>query len=295
MILIDRDVVCNGRADVFEISPIYDIHLGSRNCAEKPLRKRVAEIAHNPNILWFGGGDLLDCIKPQDSKRFDMDTLPDWMLEGDAVTTRENLNDILVQQYNRLISILEPIASQCIGLIEGNHEHSIRKYHNENIQKALCNKLNVVNLTDEFLVRLRFRRKAAGATVIIYGRHGYGGGRTPGTEPNKLARMIDEWEIADICFSGHSHTFNISPPKPILEIPRSGKLPSELTQRYRWAANPGCYLYSHSVGPSTYASRACYPARPMLTVKAEIKPFAQKMRKGEKVSYSHIELRGITL
>ena len=131
--------------------------------------------------------------------------------------------------------------------------------------------------------------------IIIYARHGYGGGRTPGAEPNKLARMMDEWEVADICFSGHSHTFDIAPPKPVLGIPHSGKIPEELTQRYRFAANPGCYIYSHSTGPSTYASRACYPARPMLTVKAMIKPFAHRVVKGSDIATPHIELRGITL
>lgn len=295
MILQDKTIICKGRGDEFEIIPLGDIHIGARGCAEKPLKKQVKEIADNPNAYWIGGGDLLDAIKPQDSKRYDVDTMPDWMLEGDALTTREKLNDLLLQQLNRLCEILEPIKFKCIGCLEGNHEFSIRKYYNENIQKAICNRLDCKNLTDEAVIRLRFKRSHASATVIIYLRHGYGGGRTAGTEPMKLARMMAEWEMADICLTGHTHTFCVAPPKPVLEIPRTKKLPKELTQRYRFAANWGCWLYSHPAGPSSYASRACYPARPMFTVKAIIKPFHQQHINGVHTDQPLIELREVEI
>ncbi len=289
MKLIEKEIICKSRADVFHIRPIGDVHLGERNCAEKQFRKEVNEIRERPGTFWFGGGDLLGCIKPGDIKRFDMDVMPDWMLEGDATTTREMLNDMLNQQFERLALILEPIASQCLGCIEGNHEYSIRKYHNDNIHQSLCNRLGVPNLTDEFMARLTFKRLRASAVVKIYATHGWGGGRTAGAEPNKLQRMMDEWEDADICFRGHSHTFSNLPPKPVMYIPNAGKLPSELEQRYRFAANWGCFVKSHTVGPSSYVSRACYPARPLLSVIADIKPFSGNKTRPQ------IELRQIIL
>ena len=295
MQLIDREIKCDGRADVFEFYPLGDLHIGSRSCAEKPLRKMVAQIAASRNALWIGGGDYLEAVLPQDIKRFDMDTLPDWILEGDAKTIRKKLNSILAQQYDRARKILEPIKHKCLGLIEGNHEYQIRKRYNENVVSSLCGRLETPELTDEAVIRLRFKRNTATATVIIYICHGWGGGRTAGAEPTKLHRMRDEWEIADICLRGHSHIFDIIPPKPILEIPRTKSLPKELTQRYRWAANWGCWVYSHASGPSSYASRACYPARPMQTTKIEIKPFANTTINGRKVDQAHIEVRGITL
>ena len=95
MRLIDKRVECPSRTNTIEIYPIGDIHLGARNCAEKPLRKQVREIAQNPNAFVIGTGDWLDAIKPQDTKRFDFDCLPDWVVEGDADTTRDKLNDII--------------------------------------------------------------------------------------------------------------------------------------------------------------------------------------------------------
>ena len=295
MRLLDKLILCNGRADVFEIYPIGDAHIGARSCAEKPLRKLIKEVQDNPMAYWVGGGDLYDAIKPQDSKRFDMDIMPDWMMEGDAVTTREKLNDILHQQHLRIVELFAPIAHKCIGLIEGNHEYDIRKHYNQNIHKALCNKLGAEDLTDEACIRLRFKMKGPVATIKLYIRHGYGGGRTAGAEPNKLDRLINEWEDFDICLTGHSHTFDILPPKPVLGMPSSGAILPELTTRYRWAANWGCWCYSHSSGPSGYASRACFPARPMLTVKVVIKPFARKWMGKKDVPCPKVEIRHIPL
>ena len=243
-------------------------------------------------------GDLMDCIKPQDTKRFDFDILPDWMFDGEADTVRGKLSDILEQQLGRLVGIkglLRPIMTKCLGCIEGNHEFQIRKRYNEDIHKSICTKLKCKDLTDEALSRLRFKRDKAIVTVIVYTQHGHGGGRTAGSEPIHLARLRDEWEVADICVRSHSHTFGIIPPKPVLGIPRTGELPHECTQRYRFAANCGCWLYSHPRGKSTYASRANYPARPMLTFKSVIKPFRRVFMNKKEYNIPHIELRQITL
>jgi hypothetical protein len=295
MKIIDKVIHCPSRSSEFEFIPIGDVHIGARSCAEKPLKKLINGIGDNTYII--GGGDVLDLIRPQDIKRFDFDTLPDWMIEGDALNTREVLNDIVSQQYERAIEIFTPVKHKIIGFLEGNHEFSIRKYAGRAVHRGLCRRLNIEDLTDEALIRLRFKYTTQTTTVIIYIRHGYGGGRTPGAEPNRLARMLAEWEIADICFSGHSHTFDILPPKPVLEIPKKGSLLPECTCRYRWAGNWGCWLYSHPAGASSYSSRACYPARPLLTCKAVIKPFKQKRMKGVKnpIHECHVEMRSITI
>jgi len=292
MILIDRPIVCRGRGDEFSIYPLGDIHMGARNCAEKELRKVVKEIAENRNAYWVGGGDYLEAIKPGDVKRFDLDVIPDWMLCGEAHTIRKQLNDMVGQQRERLLSILKPIGPKCLGLIEGNHEYSIRKYHNEDHLEGMCNKLNCENLSDEAVIRLRFKRGESSRTVLMYIWHGHGGGRTYGAEPNHLGRLISSWSDMDIVFRGHSHTCCILPPSPVLSVPRSGALPKELTQKYHHAANWGCWKYSHMSGPSTYESRAGYPARPMITCKAMISPWRHSSHITEQV---RIEIRQITL
>ena len=295
MRLIDREIIVPERNGEVEIYPIGDTHVGATNCAETLLRKTKKSIAEKRNAYWIGGGDYLDSIKPTDLKRFDMSVLPDWMLEGDAELVRTRLNDILQQQVDRFCGIFQPVRSKCLGLIEGNHEYSIRKYHNHDVLTQLCNRMKSENLTDQALIRLRFRHGVKVRVLFMYIRHGHGGGRSAGSEPNHLQKMLDEWEIADIALRGHSHTFGILPPKPVMHVPTSGELPDELQCRYRYAANWGTYKLSHIIGDSTYESRANYPARPMLTCKVVIKPFQRHYHRGREYCAPQIEIRSITL
>ena len=84
-------------------------------------------------------------------------------------------------------------------------------------------------------------------------------------------------------------------PKPMLYVPRSGELPKELRVKHRFAANCGCWLYSHGEGASTYDEIADYPARPMMTEYASIQPFYYSHTKGKGVEYPKIEIRSINI
>ena len=295
MRIISRDIIVPDRNGEIEIYPMGDLHIGARNCNEKAMKKTKKTIASKRNAYWIGGGDYLESIKPMDIKRFDMSILPDWILDGDAGTIRARLNDMLQQQADRFRSIFDDVKSKCLGLVEGNHEFSIRKYHNQDIMGTLCRMMGTENLTDQTMIRLRFKHGNLTRIVFLYVRHGHGGGRSAGAEPNHLQKMLDEWECADICLRGHSHTFGILPPKPVMYIPTTGAVPDELMCRYRYAANWGTYKMSHICGDSTYESRANYPARPMLTCKVVIQPFFRHYHNGKETTAPKIEVRAITL
>jgi len=301
MYLHDEFIQCKGRGDRIEIFPFYDMHIGKRNCAEHAIRKQVKEILRreslpNRHVRAVLGGDQLNSINPVDLRRFDFAELADWFVDSDADTTRERLSDISNQEVKRAVKIFEPVKHLIVGALLGNHEKSMKTKQNVNVHHAFCSRLGICNLTDEAVVRLRMKRgNSATTTVKLYLRHGYGGGRTAGSEPNKLQRMLDEWEDADVCLSGHSHSFCILSPKPVLYIPSTGKLPERLHHRYRYAANPGCWLYSHEVGASTYESMAAYPARPMMTLKIVIWPFWSSTVNGKKIERPKIELRSYSI
>ena len=295
MKILDREVKCISRSDVWNIYPLGDLHIGSKNCAEKKIRAHVKRIQQDKRGLWFGGGDILDAIKPQDAKRFDIQTLPDWLLEGDAEETRDKLSDIIDQQFCRAVEILKPIAPRCLGLIEGNHERTIRRLYNENIHKGLCNRLKTVDLTAYCWLRLRFKMRGLARVIHIVACHGFGGGRSEGAEPNHLGRMLKKWAHADILFRGHSHTYHVMPPKPVLYVPANGKIPDELKLKYIYAANWGCWLYSHAAGASTYDEVADYPARPMMTEFAAIQPFYHTTENGKDKPYPKIEIRSVEI
>jgi len=246
----------------------------------------------------------MNSINPPDIRRFDFAELADWLIvpteaelkndkaRGAGDIVRAKLSNIASQELNRAVAVFNPIKHLIIGAITGNHERMMMTKQNVDIHGAFCDRLNITNLTDEAIIRLHMKRSTdVTATTIIYLRHGYGAGRTPGAEPNKLARLRDEWEDADICFSGHSHDFCIMAPKAVATVPRKGKMPDRLYYRYRFAANCGCWLYSHLEGPPSYESAGCYPAKPMMTLKAVIWPFWHTSCGCKDVGRPKIELR----
>ncbi len=315
MYLLDKVIECKSRSERIEIFPLYDMHVGKRNFAEDAFVKQRTEILRRSNmpdrhVFVLLGGDLVNAINTADMRRFDFDELADWFLVPSAAemakasTSREaatvirnKLNNICQQEVDKAVSLLSPIKHLIIGAIYGNHEKSMRTKQNVDVHSAYCERLGILGMTDEAIIRLRFVRKVGkklnpSKYIIIYMRHGYGGGRTAGAEPNKIQRMVDEWECADVCFTGHSHTYCILPPKPVPFIPDKGALPvDDLYYRYRFGANPGTWLFSHLPGPGSYESGASYPARPMMTLKAVVWPFYAYGVHGQQVERPKIELR----
>ena len=283
----------------FYLYPIGDVHVGASNCAEDKLQRLVKLIASKKNAYWIGGGDMLDAVILNDSKRFDPSVLPDWMLEnqsGDRV--RKNLEDMLEAQQKRFFKLMDPIRDRCLGLIEGNHEYTIMKHHNRNLMAAMCRHFNAPDLTDCAFLRLKFRRLDGNHTTTIRGfiTHGHGGGRTSGAEPNILYRLAADKEV-DFVFKGHSHAYCIHPPIPVLSIPSAGAMPTDPTVYDKFAANWGAFLLTYKSGPSTYASRANYPVRPMYTVECHIKPHQHQYVKKDKSNQErpHVELNPVRL
>lgn len=315
MYILDKVINCNSRSDRIEIFPLYDLHVGKRNFAEVPFIKQRTEILRrdemsNRQVFVLLGGDLVNAINTTDARRFDFDELADWFIVPSAaemakattsrelaVVIRAKLDNICQQEVDKAVSLLDPIKHLILGAIYGNHEKSMRTKQNVDVHSAYCEKLGIVGMTNEALIRLRFvrgtgKKKHTSKPVVIYMRHGYGGGRTAGAEPNKLQRMVDEWECADVCLTGHSHSYCILPPKPVPFIPDKGNIPTDdLYYKYRFGANPGTWLFSHLPGPGSYESSACYPARPMMTLKIVIWPFWSYSVSGVQVERPKIEIR----
>jgi len=267
------------RTTRFELFPIGDCHIGKINCCEKALRKQVSSILERSTrpdrvVRVILGGDIVDAIQPRDLKRFNIHGIADWFVQGDAETVKDFLSNMSLQEVNRAVKIFSPIKHLIVGAIKGNHEFACEKYNNFRPHSTLCDLLDTVNLSDEAMIKFSFKRlnTQASQSVIVYIRHGYGGGRTAGAEPIKLQRLRDEWESADVCLTGHTHTFCIAIPKPVILF-KEYNLNKRHAIKHRHAANWGCWLMSHSIGEGTYESQACYPARPMMSLKAVIWPF----------------------
>lgn len=295
MKIIDVTIKCGSRTDRVELFPFFDMHVGKDNCNEKAIRKQIAEAEKRAgmkgrHVRILLGGDAVNAISSSDRKRFDFSDVADWVVKGKAKDVKDALADMPHREVKRVRELFGPSKRLIVGALEGNHEKSLRKFHNFDVQMALCEELECENLTDEAVIRFRFEFQKKISTTVIYLRHGYGAGRKAGAEPNKLQDMLDEWELADVCMSGHSHTFCVLPPKAVAVLPAKGNTPESLLWKHRFALNPGCWLDSHSPGRGTYESGACYPARAFMTSKIVIWPYYHQPG-GKGASIPKIEIR----
>ena len=292
MKIIYHDIEVTSRKTEFTIYPIGDIHLGANDVAETKLNKLALKIRRNKNALWIGGGDYCECIKPQELRRYDPESLPDWMFDGDAATIKAQLRDVVHCQKKRFYKIFKPLKQKCIGLIEGNHEESIRKYHNLDHHGFMCDQMDTIDLTSEAFIVLRFiRNKVQTKTVTIFICHGQGGGRRLGAATNKLEDIANMFR-ADILLMGHNHQFCIAPPLVELGVPVRETKDKECIQNLKYMGNWGTWRLSYKAGPSTYTSRALYKPRPISAMEIGIIPFRDSGGRSEETI---IQMREVSL
>lgn len=234
----------------YRIYCIGDVHVGSRQFEKKRFLEDVALVAADPNGLWIGMGDYLDCIVPSDSKRFRADEIdPEYLAHLSTVGT---------YQRDRFLEYVSPIADKCLGVLEGNHEESLLKHHHIALVHDLARELKTEYLGNTALLRLTFRRmddqgqRMRSSTLSIYATHGHSYGRHTGTPLNRLEQTAANFD-ADIYVAGHCHSLGVSR-KQRLSVPEKGT--AKLQARAQVFGLTGCYTTSYKQDVSGYAERA---------------------------------------
>jgi len=183
-------------------------------------------------------GDYTECITPDDAKRWDVSGIAEWVEKA----------NIIESQKKWIVNLFKPIASQCVGLLEGNHECDIRKKHHNDIYMNVCEALGVTPLGYSCFLDLIFKRQ--GGTVTQFrGRltHGSGCPQTDGARLNRLKKGLKDYD-ADFYAHAHIHAITIDPGTPILAVDGAGKI----YHRNRVAAMTGCWFktFEQGVRPS---------------------------------------------
>jgi len=240
----------------YTLYPIGDCHLGVVHCDEDLLEQTISEIKNNPKALWIGMGDYADCVTPSDFKRWDGRILAPWM--------RSHEDNIGETQKDRVLEMFSPIWNKCLGLIEGNHEETIRRYNHynliENLLKSANKKADVKYAGTSCFVCLNFKRQNSNEThnYIIHARHGEGAARTSGARALAVLRLSQSMVNAHITLMGHLHGQE-SPDIPQRLILKNGKIKSFetiATMTGAWVKAymqgvPPCYLERWGSPPST--------------------------------------------
>lgn len=221
------------RGDSFFLYLLGDTHLGTIHCAEEEAREKVREIKENDRAYWVGMGDYAESITPRD-KRWEpnRESIPEWVEQ----------DNIAECQKKRVVSLFEPIKDKCVGLLYGNHEDNIRRFNHDNIQKNICDALEVPNLGYSCFVHFTFRRVTEAHRIKGHFTHGTGSARTEGGRVNYLVRTMSAFD-ANIYGYGHTHGMQLYSPEILgtsdnLIVKSKGKI----------GALTGCWFRAYTQG-----------------------------------------------
>ena len=230
----------------FRLYCIGDIHAGTKHCTESDLQKTIADIKNDPQSIWIGMGDYGEFITPND-KRWDFKVISAWL---------EDQDNIAEDQTKHICSFFEPIRDKCIGLLEGNHEDCMRRFLKVNVQKNICERLELPNLGYSAWVKLRFSRENSKEHHVYkcVFTHGSGWAITPGAKMNRLQRFMNAFD-ARIYGYAHMHDI-ITHTVPYLELSDS----NIIRQKERVGAVTGCWFKTYSQGvAASYGEKKSYP------------------------------------
>jgi hypothetical protein len=200
-----KPIYYGSRADQIRLWHLTDLHVGARACDEKLLQQHIDVIASDPNAYWIGGGDYVDAICDLGDKRFVPNQIARW-LWGET--------DVMGAQVRRVIGLLAPIASKCLGMVGGNHESAAYSfYRRELFWDVVCGVASAARVDPSSLalgyqgyIRVVFRRgnpqsygNAWAFDVRVH--HGYGHGKN---HYGTLVQAMADFD-ADLTLFGHRH------------------------------------------------------------------------------------------
>lgn len=190
----------------FLIIHLTDLHLGARACNEHALKSDIEWIAkQGDNVRVILGGDLIDCHSRNHI----------YYLESTHAEWLRGIDDVILEEIQRLTGLLAPISDKIDAYIAGNHENNALKFSNRNVYQHIAiaclgneyhKKLLGYNgfLSYSFKYQLDSGKKGYSWRMNTHITHGSGGGRTVGSSANFLQRQI-EGADADLYFAGHQH------------------------------------------------------------------------------------------
>lgn len=234
-----------GKDDI-TIVPIYDVHLGSRECREQDFIDFVNSIKDKPNVYVILGGDLID-----NGTR-------------NSVTNVFRATMMPSSQKKEMAKILEPIRDKILCSVSGNHERRNRDVDDDPVYDIMA-KLDLEQLHRENMAFLKVQLGAVDDGNKIDSKqrpsyqfcitHGAGGGMLPGGVINRNERMGYALDGVDCLIVGHSHKPMISQPGKIVVDPRNNLVsvkPFKVVVATSWL-NYGDYAMQKMLQPTSHA------------------------------------------
>jgi predicted phosphodiesterase len=232
------DLPYRGKQKIFRLYFFSDLHLGSVSCAEDKLKSDIEQVRQDDDAKVFILGDVCDYISPHD-----------WRWRSNGISEWVDSEDLGKSQSDYAIELFQPVKHKILGAISGNHEDAIHQLNAQNVHKHLVDALGVRDFGYMAFIKLSFAWERGTRTgknkhshsgdyfalnVLLH--HGFGGGRTDGSDLNKFNEFALGYD-ADLIVAGHTHQRNASKDK-VYYLDSRGSL----CVRYRIKARAGTYL-----------------------------------------------------
>jgi hypothetical protein len=188
--------------DSVTIAAVADVHRASRHFDLKRWKQFLATVQADERIRVLLLGDLAHtALKDSKSDSYDCLLTPE-------------------QERDKLREELRPIWHQVIAVTDGNHEERTKKLDDSRPMRELCIQLaegaeaqkaeaegKGKYSAESMTVKVTFGRKQNGKRqcYVIYGQHGFGGGKRKGAVANMLEDLGSIYPFADMYFAGHLH------------------------------------------------------------------------------------------
>jgi hypothetical protein len=190
---------------------VSDAHIDNAHADRSMFDKHMRQCRER-NAKWMSNGDFL-CLM-QGSWDFRKDT--------SACRPEHREGRYLDAVINTTADYIAPHADMALLFAPGNHETSVKRRHDTDMNERLVEAAKVRNAQCQahagsyanwvrFLVRQKDRRQVVGNSIVMYMHHGYGGGGPVTRGTIQTARMAVYLPDADIIWTGHTHDEWIMP------------------------------------------------------------------------------------
>lgn len=178
-------------ADVIEIHPMADLHIGDAYSDYKSITERIEYVKNTPNAYVILDGDLMDTAIANSV--------------GDTYGARIQP----MEQLKHCIKLFDPIKDKILAVLPGNHENRVYRADGIDTTAIMCSQLGLQERysSTTALVFVRFGKDSHYGRKMLYTlyvTHGAGGGRKEGGKVNRLADLSGIVD-ADIYIHAHTH------------------------------------------------------------------------------------------
>lgn len=216
---------------------IGDSHIGNPNHIATILQT-VINYTKKTHKLWVGMGDYAESILPTDP-RFDFDSV-----NLKLKTPQE--------QFEYIKQLLQPIKKQCLGLLTGNHELTLKKRTTHNYTEELAKELETQYLTINAYIRLHFTK--INRDFDIYCHHGWCGGRTKTGAIKSIGDLANIYSNANLYVMGHVHQLGLAEERASLHINEN----LDIKDNLQYFAFSGSFLRGYVKDSTSYVEEKGY-------------------------------------